>query len=158
MSFATPSRDRPSPTLPLAPMIDMMFLTLIFFMWSAATREEQREIPVQLQEAHGSEPARSAAPIYVTITPANEVFVGQVSYRLETKEDIDRFRHVMAALAATLPGETTAQRQARLARTPVVIRSDRGSTSGTLLLVISAARSAGFVNVVAEAKKPADTP
>jgi len=147
MSFSTPSRDRGSPTLPLAPMIDMMFLMLIFFLWTAAQREEGTDIPVELQQVEGGSDRKAVAPIFITITQQNEIFIGPRSYTLESA------RAALTALGSAIPGETPAQRQARLQRTPVVIRGDKTSDLGTTLEVIGIARSAGLKNVVMEGKK-----
>ena len=147
MSFASPSRDRGTPTLPLAPMIDMMFLMLIFFLWTAAQREEGRDIPVQLQAAEGGSERKAAVPIYITINGQNEIFIGPRSYTLESA------RTALTSLGAPIPGETAGQRTARLERTPVVIRGDKTSELGTTLEVLGIARAAGLTNVVMETKK-----
>jgi biopolymer transport protein ExbD len=147
MSFANPSRDRGSPALPLAPMIDMMFLMLIFFLWTAAQREEGRDIPIQLQQTEGGSERRAAVPIYITINEKNEIFIGPRSYTLESARD------ALGSLGAAIPGESPAQRAARIERTPVIIRGDKTSNLGTTLEVLGLARAAGLTNVVMETAK-----
>jgi len=148
MSFASPHRERSSPSLPLAPMIDMMFLMLIFFLWTAAQREEGRDIPVQLQATEGGSESKSAVPIYITIKADNEIFIGPRSYTLETARD------ALTALGSPIPGETIAQRENRLSRTPVVIRGDKNSDLGTTIQVLGIARKAGLTNVVLKGQEP----
>jgi biopolymer transport protein ExbD len=128
-------------------MIDMMFLMLIFFLWTAAQREEGRDIPVKLQQTEGGSERRAAVPIYITINENNEVFIGPRSYTLETA------RAALGALGAAMPGETAAQRAARIERTPVIIRGDKSSSLGTTQEILGLARAAGLTNVVMETAK-----
>lgn len=129
-------------------MIDMMFLMLIFFLWTAAQREEGRDIPVELQQTQGGSERRATVPIYITIKADNEIFIGPSSYTLATA------RNALTSLGAPIPGETAPQRLARLDRTPVVIRGDKTSALGTTLEVLGMARAAGLTNVVMEVKNP----
>ena len=55
MSFAE-LRERRRPTVPLAPMLDIMFLLLIFFVTTASMREQERFVEVQLPRAEMSDP------------------------------------------------------------------------------------------------------
>ena len=148
MSFAAPTVQRSQPVLPLAAMVDMLFLLLIFFLHAAALREEQREMPIQLQDTESGETRRSTVPIYITIPPENESFIGPRSYTPES------LKAALTAIGSPAPGESATEHAARLQRTPVVIRGDRTSNLGTTLEVLGLARASGLTNVVMETKKP----
>ncbi len=59
-------RDRKAPELMLSPMIDMVFLLLVFFMVSTMYMSELRTIPVKLPAASDTQP-QNAAMFSVTI-------------------------------------------------------------------------------------------
>lgn len=59
-------RDRKAPELMLSPMIDMVFLLLVFFIVSTMYMSELRTIPVKLPAASDTQP-QNAATFSVTI-------------------------------------------------------------------------------------------
>ncbi len=125
-----------------------MFIMLIFFLWTAAQREEGRDIPVQLQQTQGGSERRATLPIYITIKADNEIFIGPGSYTLQSARD------ALFSLGAAIPGESPDQRTARLDRTPVIIRGDQASNLGTTLQMLGMARAAGLNNVRMAVKNP----
>ncbi|MEX2214106.1 MAG: biopolymer transporter ExbD [Phycisphaeraceae bacterium] len=148
MSFATPTVQRSQPVLPLAAMVDMLFLLLIFFLHASALREETQQMPVDLQSTESGEVRRGSQPIFITITRDNEIFIPPRSYTPET------LKAALTAIASVMPGESADEHAARLRRTPVVIRVDKLSHSGTSLEVLGLARAAGLTNALFETKKP----
>ena len=82
MSFATPSRERTRPAVPLAAMIDVLFLLLIFFMTASVFREQDQLIDVDLPEAETATGVPSPTQITITIDPQDQIFIGEHRYTL----------------------------------------------------------------------------
>ncbi|MEM6751298.1 MAG: biopolymer transporter ExbD [Planctomycetota bacterium] len=88
MSFASESRERVRPVLPLAGMVDILFLLLIFFMTAGAMRE--RETTVAIEPPTSSQGVDRTTPgVVVAATADNqlvlngvEVTLGELAQRL----------------------------------------------------------------------------
>ena len=129
MSFAAEQRDRGQPVLPLAAMVDILFLLLIFFMTASAMREEERSIDVSLQQTGSGQAGGSVTPVIISITASDEIFIGEQSYT------IDALRGALDAIAATTPNEA------------IVIRGDKKSDLGTTEKILDIAYAVGMTNV-----------
>ncbi len=137
MSFAAESRQRGAPVLPLAAMVDMLFLLLIFFLYQSAQREQQLEVPVDLPPAQSAQSPSAAPPLFITIDEQNRIFLGSRQYTL------DSLPGALQALASTSTGEG------------LVIRGDSVADLGVAVRVLDMARAAGIKNArLAAAKKP----
>lgn len=130
MSFAGESRQRTAPVLPMAAMVDMLFLLLIFFLYQAAQRDQEREMPIQLQSATSARDAAAITPIVITVDDENRIYIGPRQYT------VDSLKSALQALANQLPGES------------VVVRGDKTADLGTAVQVMDLARSVGLNNVV----------
>lgn len=130
MSFAGESRQRTAPVLPMAAMVDMLFLLLIFFLYQAAQRDQEREMPIQLQSATSAQDAAAITPIVITVDDKNRIYIGPRQYT------VDSLKSALQALANQLPGES------------VVVRGDKTADLGTAVQVMDLARSVGLNNVV----------
>jgi biopolymer transport protein ExbD len=115
--------------VPLAPMLDIMFLLLIFFVTTSSFRAQEQQIDIQL-------PA-SATEIIVNIMADDSIRVGNSTYTPEA------LYKVMRQLVADYPDER------------VIIRGDRGSHTEALVRVMDVARSAGIQNIHIATVKPA---
>jgi len=129
VSFAAEQRDRGQPVLPLAAMVDILFLLLIFFMTASAMREEERSIDVSLQQTGSGQAGGSVTPVIISITASDEIFIGEQSYT------IDALRGALDAIAATTPNEA------------IVIRGDKKSDLGTTEKILDIAYAVGMTNV-----------
>ena len=130
MSFSSPSRPQPGPVLPLASMIDILFLLLIFFMTASVLREEEQQIDVSLphQESAGTRSGRKTQ-LLVTITDEGDIFVGA------RRHSIDSLRVTLEALEQQFPEES------------IVIRGDQDSRLGLTVKVLDMAYSVGLRHV-----------
>lgn len=136
MSFASPTRERMGAVLPLAGMIDIIFLLLVFFMTVSAFRDEERQIDVSLPATQTSQPARSGSQIIITIKDTGSLYIGDREYTFET------LRQTLSRLAQQFPNE------------PVVIRGDKDSSLGLAVRVMDAVYASGLKNVYIATIKP----
>lgn len=126
MSFSAPTRERVGPVLPLAGMVDILFLLLVFFMTVSAFREQDTQIEVALPGQESSAAVASPSQIVITITADNEIYMGERSYTL------DDLRATLGELARQFPDES------------VLIRGDESSSHGLNVRVLDLARAAGL--------------
>jgi biopolymer transport protein ExbD len=122
--------------LPLAGMIDIIFLLLVFFMTVSAFRDEERQIDVSLPATQTSQPARAGSQIIITIKDSGALFIGDREYTFET------LRQTLSRLAQQFPNE------------PVVIRGDKDSSLGLAVRVMDAVYASGLKNVYIATIKP----
>jgi biopolymer transport protein ExbD len=124
--------------VPLAPMLDIMFLLLIFFVTTSSFRAQEQQIDIQLPAAQAGKPTDpSATEIIVNIMADDSIRVGNSTYTPEA------LYKVMRQLVADYPDER------------VIIRGDRGSHTEALVRVMDVARSAGIQNIHIATVKPA---
>jgi len=130
MSFASEKTPRSRPVLPLAAMVDILFLLLIFFMTASIFREAEMSLDITLPAADTGEVVESMAiPLVITIDADSRIFMGPRELNLA---DV---RENLAALARQITGET------------VIIRADESARTGVTIAVIDAARAAGIDEV-----------
>ena len=136
MSFTTTVRQRSSPMLPLAGMVDILFLLLIFFMTISAFREYDQQIDVSLPATEVGETDDTPTQIVITITKDDEVYLGEKQY---THEQLEK---TLGGLAESFPDES------------VFIRGDRASRLNTAVQVMDSAYKAGLHNVFIATAQP----
>ncbi len=125
---------RQSLELNIAPLIDMVFILLIFFL---VTTSFVRETGVEVKRPSATTAvSQDNATILIAVTAENQIYVDR---RLV---DVRAVRvHVERALAENPQGS-------------VVIVADRGSRTGTAIQVMDACRQAGAENVAIAAGVP----
>lgn len=78
MGFAAESRGRSQPAIPMAGMIDILFLLLVFVVSTYSLRAQETQIAVDLSVSETGEVAPDhGAPMYITLTEDGRVFLGQ---------------------------------------------------------------------------------
>ena len=139
MSFPTQSRERPAPVLPLAGMVDVLFLLLIFFMTASVFRDAELSMDVSLPT---SETASAAVgpqdQVIVTVSPDNEIFLGERQVALEE-----------------LPSLLT-QLKSATAIDSLVVRADQQADWGIGVWIMDVAQQVGLDNVQAATIRPAE--
>jgi biopolymer transport protein ExbD len=136
------NRRREHPELEMTPLIDIVFLLLIFFMittsFSQANQQNETQIPIDLPESEsGSAPSPNQQTILVVQAD------GSVDIR--TESDVS--------------GETLAERLESLYEiapdAPVLLKGDRDASHGRMVEVLDRAKRAGFrkVNLVTTPKE-----
>ena len=125
------SQNHSETDINMTPLIDVVFLLLIFFMVST-TFERESELRIALPEA-SEQPAAPRDDIILVSIDANE----QMYIDAEPLPDTD-----MATLDAALKAQAL-----RLDAAPVVIRADAEVSHQAVIRVMDAARRAGLVNI-----------
>ena len=140
MSFSSPTRSRTGPMLPLASMVDVLFLLLIFFMTASVMREQERAIDVSLPRQQSATTAgRVHTQLLTPVTEDGGIYVGTTKYTPPT------LRQTLARLAQQFPDEA------------IVIRADQNSRLGLTVQIMDIAYDVGLRNVhLATIKKERD--
>ncbi|NVK21825.1 MAG: biopolymer transporter ExbD [Kangiellaceae bacterium] len=123
--------------LNLTPLIDVVFLLLIFFMVSTSFKKETK-ISLDLPEANGEMLEQEQQLVEVSINKAGEIFVngeGLINKQLETIK------------SAILQSSTDN-------KTPVVIHADADAPYQAVITVMDAAGQVGFNNLTLATQQP----
>lgn len=122
----------------LTPMLDCIFLLLIFFLVAATFRSVERVIPLELPVATTAEPGQNPLrPIVIAVDAAGSVFLDGQPTPLEN----------VGERAKSLRGENESL--------PIRIDADRSAAYESVLNVIDKLRAADITNV---SLKTLDTP
>lgn len=135
MSFTAPTRERLGPVIPLAGMIDVMFLLLVFFMTASAFRDQERQIDVSLPQAREATATGDRMQIMITVDAEGKIHMAGSVYDFKT------LAVRLAEYTKQFPNES------------VVVRGDRDCPWGTIVRVIDIAHGAGLRNVSAATTK-----
>lgn len=115
----------------ITPLIDVVFLLLIFFMVST-TFEREAEIRIALPEASEEQVEARDDIILVSIDANEQVYIGD---------------EPLADTAVATIGAALEEQANRLADAPVVIRADAEVSHQAVIKVMDAARRSGLVNI-----------
>lgn len=132
--------DRDEAQINLTPLIDVVFLLLIFFMVST-TFERESEIEIELPEATAERPDREAAAVEVWIDTGGRLYLNG---RPLEDAGVSGLRTALEALAIPEP------------RPALVIGADASTPYQTVINVMDAAHQAGFVNLSLPVQAPAE--
>ncbi|MEA3275934.1 MAG: biopolymer transporter ExbD [Pseudomonadota bacterium] len=137
-----PRRSDP-PDINLTPLIDVVFLLLIFFMVSTTFKEDAR-IKVQLPEAQGEEvPTDEPHVLEITIDREGRFYVNE-------RTVVDR---ELETLKKAIAGATGEDREL-----PVVIKADAKTPHQAVMTVMDAASQLGLLRFAFAATRPDETP
>ena len=132
---------RASPHVNLTPLLDAIFLLLIFFMVSTTFKDDAR-LKVQLPQAQGEDiPAEEPAMIRLVIDRAGRYFVNDAA--------------VTDDKAQTLAKALT-QLKAEQGALPVLIQADAGATHQAVMTALDAASQAGLNRIAFAATRSGD--
>lgn len=132
MNFGRTTQD--DLTLDVTPLIDVVFLLLIFFMVTT-TFASRSGIGVKLPEAKAQEQPADHV-VELTLTAEGELFLDK------DKVATGQLGSALAALAQAYPGEV------------VVIRADAAVPHGRVVKAMDAARTAGFHKLAIATRAP----
>jgi biopolymer transport protein ExbD len=124
----------------LTPLIDVVFLLLIFFMVSTTfTRETQ--LSIDLPEAEGSPPSTTEEQVEILIDETGQ-------YRVNGQGLVDsRMRTLQAAIYKISAGDTTM---------PMIITADAQAAHQDVVRAMDAAGQMGFVHLSITTRQPAE--
>ncbi|MES9941536.1 MAG: biopolymer transporter ExbD [Candidatus Thiodiazotropha sp. 6PLUC2] len=128
-------RRRSNHVLNLTPLIDIIFLLLVFFMLTAHFIEDEA-IDIQLPEAVSSTPSSEDDTVEVSLLPSGDILVNGRPTRVDRLEE---------ALRGAL--HASSKRFVRL-------KGDQTAHFGTGIKIIDAARSAGAESLDIVTEKP----
>jgi len=134
------NRRREEPDVNLTPLIDVVFLLLIFFMVST-TFERETEISIELPEASGPQIETEKKVVEISIDDKGRYFVNKkevLNTQLETLK-----RAIQAAA-----GDAEKPR--------IILSADRNTPHQAVISAMDAARQLGFVNLTFATSKPSD--
>ena len=130
--------ERKSARIELIPLVDIIFLLLVFFIYSMLSMAVYRGIPVMLPQAETVESSKEQA-VFITVDKRGNVFVDKAV--IDRHELLDRLRKERAAFP-----EKTA-----------IISADGDAPYRAFVDVLDKVRLAGFKKVSIEAQ-PEQTP
>jgi len=134
------ARHRPSPDLNLTPLIDVVFLLLIFFMVSTTFDKEAR-IRVDLPEAATQDEPVQDNAMEITVDAGGRYYVNQ---REVVNTEIDTLKRAIDKVSG-------ARRDL-----PVIINADARATHQAVIKVMDAASQLGFLHMTFAAKQPVE--
>ncbi len=117
--------------VPLTPLIDVVFLVVIFFMVSA-TFAVQSTVPVQLPRA-AAEPPDASAAFAITVDESGQIFTARSGAVQQVT--LDTLRVALAEWQAAEPEEG------------VVLHGDARASYGRLVAVMDVIRSTGVADI-----------
>ena len=140
VEFQQPGVERDQGAINVMPLIDIIFILLIFFMITAAITT--KGISLDLPEAATAEklPARSWE---IMINDRQEIVFN------DTPITLDRLADIMQAERTRPAGEQVLD---------IVLKADDGVPFGTFVTVMDLARQNGLLNLVIATDRPAERP
>lgn len=137
MKFGHQMRFEPEP-IQLAPLIDVVFLILIFFLVTSVFGAYESEMDITLPTAAAGAPIeRTQGEIIINVRADGTIVVNDRSMGPEELDD------VLKRVAEYFPGGS------------VIVRGDQGATLGAAVRVLDACRKADIQNVSFAAVPPA---
>ncbi|MCG7866300.1 MAG: biopolymer transporter ExbD [gamma proteobacterium symbiont of Stewartia floridana] len=137
MNFRTKARK--SPEVDITPLIDVVFLLLIFFMVST-TFEHESQILIELPEATGEEIQREEQQLDITINIAGTFFVNQ-------REVVNTEMETLKLAISKAIGDR--------GNIPVIINADARTPHQSVMTAMDAASQLGLTKMTFSAHKPA---
>lgn len=119
--------DRPETSIELTPMIDMVFLLLIFFLVATTFHQAEREMQIALPVANSAGPISAALrEIIINVEEDGDIILSGRTIDAET------LRELIAEAVANNPEQK------------VVVRGDRGTAYENVVRVLDICKGAGI--------------
>ena len=120
------TQEEPGPTIELTPIIDMVFLLLIFFLVATTYQQSEREIAIALPEAEAAGPISTMLrEIIINVDGQGQIIVGGQTMSLEE----------LRSLVADAVKVNADQK--------VSVRGDKDIAYGTIARVLDVCKAAG---------------
>ncbi len=138
MKFLTQNADE-EPIMPMAPMIDIIFLLLIFFITTSVFARLENELSITVPTAESATtPKRTMGEMIVNLRRDGTIIVNQKEVTLQQLETL------LERIAENFPDQS------------IIIRGDRQSHLEDSIRVLDACANAGVWNVNIAALPPED--
>ena len=123
--------------LPLTPLLDLVFLTLVFFMVTTAYGALESEIDITLPTADSAvQSERTQGEVFINLRADGSIVINEQTLGIEELET------VLARIAEHFPGGA------------VIIRGDSAAALGQAVAVLDACRKADIQNIAFAAQPP----
>jgi len=123
--------DEPDAGFQMAPLIDMVFILLVYYVLTTAMGQLERQMDLSLPTAEKGVVPRQRTPYFINVTRQGDVLI---SNRLMTQDELLTWlKDLHAAYGASPP--------------PVVIRADRDTAFQHFVRVLDACAAADIRNV-----------
>lgn len=123
--------------VPLAPLIDIVFLTLVFFMVTSIYSTLEAEIDITLPTASSAQlDERTQGEIFINLKSDGSIVLNERTVTLE------ELRDVLGRVAEFFPGGS------------VIVRGDREANLGTAIAILDVCRQVDIQNVSFAALPP----
>ena len=122
--------EQETENIPLAPLIDIVFLTLVFFMTTAVFASLEAEIDIVLPTASSAVPSdRTRGEIFINVKKDGRIILN------DREMDLDELQQVLNRVSEHFPGGA------------VIIRGDREAALGTAVAVMDCCKNADIQNI-----------
>lgn len=129
MKFGNRIQEEPDP-VPMAPLIDIVFLTLVFFMVTSVYSNLESEIDIKLPTASSATlDQRVQGEIFINLKENGEIVLND---RVVTLEELQT---TLFRVAKYFPGGS------------VIIRGDRAASLGNAIAILDCCKNADIQNV-----------
>jgi biopolymer transport protein ExbD len=120
----------------IAPMVDVVFVLMLFFMASAGSQVVENELNISLPSGQtASKDATANAPIIIDISPEGQVVANNQSFGTPTDKSLNTLRDWLKA-TQSFGGED-----------PVIIRPNSATRHERIIDVLNACAAAGIKNL-----------
>jgi len=120
----------------IAPMVDVVFVLMLFFMASAGSQVVENELNISLPSGQAaSKDATAKTPIIIDISPEGQVVANNQSFGTPTDKSLNTLRDWLKA-TQSFGGED-----------PVIIRPNSATRHERIIDVLNACAAAGIKNL-----------
>ena len=120
----------------IAPMVDVVFVLMLFFMASAGSQIVEKELRVNLPSGASSNNGASITPIIIDISSDGAVSINTENYAAPADKDLKRLKDWLKNAVDTLGDKD-----------PVIIRPSPDTKHGRIIDVLNAAAFAKIKNL-----------
>lgn len=136
MKFGNRAYEEPE-TVQMAPLIDIVFLTLVFFMVTTVYASIESEMDIVLPTAdEGQQSERTQGEIFINLKADGKIVLNQ------REMDLPELQEVLMRVAEYYPGGA------------IIIRGDRDAVLGRAIAILDCCRKADISNVSFAALPP----
>ncbi|PCJ66211.1 MAG: hypothetical protein COA73_01160 [Candidatus Hydrogenedentota bacterium] len=137
MKFGRPGAEENAEAVPMAPLIDIVFLTLVFFMVTSVYSTLESEVDITLPTASSAVlDERMQGEIYINLREDGTIVLNDREVNLVELQDI------LNRVARHFPGGS------------VIIRGDRAANLGRAIAILDSCKNADIQNVSFAAVQP----
>ncbi len=131
------------PPFPMAAMIDILFLMLVFFITTQIYAQFEAEISIQVPKSSAAEPIeRDPLEVIININTEGKFIINQIErplWRKDKTKGVESIREVLLRLSAAFKKEGL--------RPHVIIRASKDTKYDNVIQILTECKNAGVENV-----------